>query len=108
MEMSNRKESTMNRYGAVAQRHWQKFLPTQYAQIEDPTAFFSELGEQIQEQINELKLSLAGDDPGGESFLAKVGRLNAAEQMARERVLAQMLPAPENAQDEDVEPVSVS
>jgi hypothetical protein len=106
MKMSNRKELMMNRYAALAKRHWQTFLPTEYRQIADPTTFFNELGEQIQDQINELKLTLAGDDPGGESFMDKVGRLNAAEQMAREQVLAQVLPEPEST--EDVEPVSVS
>jgi hypothetical protein len=108
MEMSNQKESQMNRYGAQAQSHFQKFLPTRHAQIQDPTEFFTSLGQEMADQITELKLTLAGDDPGGETFLEKVGRLNAAEQMARERVLAEMLPTPENAEDDELEPAALS
>jgi hypothetical protein len=96
----------MNRYGALAERHWQTHLPTRYARIEDPARFFAELGEQIQDQITELKDTLAGDDRPGEGYLDKVGRLNAAEQMARERILAQTLPESEN--DEEMTPASVS
>jgi hypothetical protein len=94
METSTQKESQMNRYGALAQNHYKTFLPHQYAQIENPTEFFTSLGDQMADQISELKLSLAGDDPGGETFLEKVGRLNAAEQRAREQVLAETLPVP--------------
>lgn len=96
----------MNQYATLARQHWQRYLPSRYAQIEDPTAFFTELGEQISDQINDLTATLAGDDPPGESYLDKVGRLNAAGQMAREQILAQMLPAPED--DEETTPVSMS
>ena len=35
----------MNRYGLMAQKHWVRWLPARYAQIEDPGSFFSELGD---------------------------------------------------------------
>ena len=95
----------MNRYGAVAEKHYRTFLPTRYASITDPTDFFNELGEQISEQIDQTKWSLAGDDPVGETFMDKLGRLNMADQMARETVLAEFLPEPEN---EDLETTSLS
>ena len=36
----------MNRYGAMARRHWERWLPGQYAVIEDPGGFFAALGEE--------------------------------------------------------------
>ena len=34
----------MNYYGEIAQRHWARWLPNQYAAIEHPASFFSDLG----------------------------------------------------------------
>jgi len=68
----------MNHYGATAQRHWARWLPQRYAAIPDPDSFFSALGEEAAGQIADLALDLAGDDPPGEDYLVKVGRLNMA------------------------------
>ena len=35
----------MNYYGEMAQRHWARWLPRQYAAIEDPDSFFARPGE---------------------------------------------------------------
>jgi len=86
----------MNQYGTLAERHWKTHLPSRYATIENPTSFFDELGEQISDQIHDLADTFAGADPDGESYLDKVGRLNMARLRAREQVLAEMLPTPEN------------
>lgn len=45
---------TMNPYGAKARNHWKKWLPKRYSQIEDPETFFSNLGEEIEGQVEEL------------------------------------------------------
>ncbi len=37
----------MNRYGVIAQRHWARWLPRQYAAIGDPDRFFTALGEEV-------------------------------------------------------------
>ena len=63
----------MNRYGLMAQKHWVRWLPARYAQIEDPDSFFSELGMQTAERIDHLALQLAGDDQPGEGYLGKGG-----------------------------------
>ena len=34
----------MNRYGQLARRHWERWLPGQYAAIQDPDGFFTALG----------------------------------------------------------------
>ena len=53
----------MNHYGAQAMRHWQSHLPTRFTQITDPETFFTELGEQVETEVEELTFQLAGDDP---------------------------------------------
>ncbi len=92
----------MNRYGVMAQRHWARWLPQRYAAISDPDSFFSTLGEETARQIDELAMELAGDDPPGEGYLEKAGRLTAARSQAEEIILPeQVLLAPEPEAGED-------
>ena len=81
----------MNHYGTMAQRHWARWLPQRYATIQDPDSFFSTLGEEVAQQIGDLGLDLAGDDPPGEGYLEKVGRLNMARLQAEEIVLKERI-----------------
>jgi hypothetical protein len=86
------KEWTMNQYGHQAMKHWQQWLPKRYAALESPQEFFSKLGEEVLQEIDTLTTALAGKEPPGEEFLAKVQRLqmakfNATEQVVREMVL---------------------
>jgi hypothetical protein len=85
----------MNQYGAQAHRHWQTHLPNRYRQIADPETYFTELGEQIAEQVHDKARAIAGPDPQQETYLDKVGRLNMARLTAESDVLRQMLPEPE-------------
>jgi hypothetical protein len=97
----------MNRYGLMAQKHWARWLPTRYSQIEDPDSFFSDLGTQAAQQIDQLSLQLAGDDQPGEGYLGKAGRLGQARHQAEEIVMADLIllePEPEMT-DEDDPPV---
>ncbi|MGH3219215.1 MAG: hypothetical protein ACRDPY_10985 [Streptosporangiaceae bacterium] len=92
----------MNHYGTMAQRHWERWLPQRYATIQDPASFFSTLGEETAQQIADLALDLAGDDPPGEEYLVKVGRLNMARLQAEEIVLPErILLRPESGADLD-------
>ena len=94
----------MNRYGLMAQRHWAQWLPQRYATISEPDSYFSTLGQEVAQQIEELTLELAGDDQPGEEYLAKAGRLTAARSRAEELVLPQrVLLAPEPQTSEDPE-----
>ncbi len=81
----------MNHYGTMAQRHWQRWLPTRCATIQDPDSFFSTLGEEVAQRIGDLSLDLAGEDPPGEGYLEKVGRLNMAQLQAEEIVLKEQV-----------------
>ena len=81
----------MNRYGLMAQRHWERWLPSRYAAIEDPESFFTDLGSEVAERIDVLALRLAGDDQPGEGYLGKAGRLGQARHQAQEIILAEMV-----------------
>jgi hypothetical protein len=92
----------MNHYGEIAQRHWARWLPCQYAVIEDPESFFSDLGNRASDRIAELANHFAGDDQPGEGYLGKAGRLGEARHRAEQIVLAEMiLLEPEPGADED-------
>lgn len=92
----------MNQYGLTAMRHWARWLPEQYAAIPDPDSYFSDLGEEAAGQIADLTLDLAGDDPPGEDYLVKVGRLNMARLQAEEIILPRrVLPPPEPGTSQD-------
>jgi hypothetical protein len=86
----------MNKYGRLAIRHWERIDPDRYRQIPDPEAFFSELGERAEIEIQELQDALAGPDPAEETYVEKVGRLNMARLQAEERVLAELILIPES------------
>ena len=93
----------MNHYGEIAQQHWAKWLPHQYAAIEDPDSFFSDLGNRASEKIAELASQFAGNGPPGEGYLDRVGRLGQARRQAEEIVLAEMiLLEPEPGADQDI------
>ena len=92
----------MNKYGAQAMRHWKQWCPNRYSQIPNPTEFFSTLGEQVQDEIGQMEMAIAGDDKPGETFLEKVGRLNMARMQAEEMILPEnVLIPPEDQEDEE-------
>jgi hypothetical protein len=94
----------MNHYGTMARRHWERWLPERYSSIQEPVSFFSALGEETARQIADLTLDLAGDDPPGEDYLVKVGRLNMARLQAEEIILPERIllpPEPAAGQDRD-------
>lgn len=92
----------MNKYAAMAERHWRRWLPSRVAAMDDPASFFESLGEEAAERIEDLTMDLAGDDPPGESYMEKVGRLNMARLRAEEMVLPEtVLLPPEPGMEED-------
>ena len=102
----------MNRYGVMARSHWARWLPRRYATISDPDSFFSTLGQETEQQIDELATELAGQDQPGEGYLAKPGGLTAARSQAEEVILPQQIllaPEPETSQDpEENDPATAS
>lgn len=87
----------MNHYGARAKKHWETYLPIQFRDLPDPESFFTKLGEQISAQVRALTLELAGQDPAGEPYMDKVGRLNMSRLQAESQVMQELaLIAPED------------
>ena len=89
----------MNKYGKFAQETWKMTAPSQYALIPNPEQWFRELGERAMTAVGELQYQIAGPDPEGETYLEKVGRLNASRMQAEEIVRAEML-TPETMETE--------
>ncbi|HET9895426.1 MAG TPA: hypothetical protein VFQ44_10880 [Streptosporangiaceae bacterium] len=78
----------MNRYAVMAREHWARWLPTRFANIGDPDSFFSDLGTRVEQQVDSLAHKLAGDDPPGEGYLEKAGRLGEARHRVEQIVLS--------------------
>jgi hypothetical protein len=91
----------MNRYGAMAQRHWRTWLPGRYAAIKDPESFFAQLGQQVSDRIAALDVDLRGQEQPGAEFLTRVGANNMARLQAEEIVLHEMVLLPAETSDED-------
>ena len=83
-----------NPYGQMARKHWATWRPNELSQIPDPEEFFSRLGLEAEAQIDQLAADLAGDDPGGEGYLEKVGRLRMARATAESQVLRELILLP--------------
>ena len=101
----------MNTYGKFAQEAWKTTAPAEYALIPDPVQWFEALGEEAAEQVGELMMALAGPDRKGETYLEKVGRLNASKMQAEEIVRAEMLtpgPSVQQEPEEDEEESGVT
>jgi hypothetical protein len=94
----------MNQYGALAQRHWKTYRPTQYAELTSPDRFFEDLGEEISDQVQTLRDQLQASeqaDLNAMGDLERMGRLNAIRRQAEEVVYAELIwPEPTN---EDLE-----
>ena len=84
----------MNRYGILARDHWQTHLPDRYRALKDPETFFTELGEQIQERVDELMD--ARRPKLGSDYLRNLQDLNLAKKEAEDEALRELaLLAPE-------------
>lgn len=81
----------MNRYCRLAMEHWQQADPARLAALDDPATFFSTLGDQVEKRVQELQEHLAGPDSPDETYLDKVGRLNAARLQAEEMALTELV-----------------
>ncbi|HWL41563.1 MAG TPA: hypothetical protein VNQ73_01370 [Ilumatobacter sp.] len=93
----------MNHYGQLLQNQHRIARPTEHAAISDPKAFFTEIGEQVQSQITELRDQLLGSQRPGETLEDYRLRSYQAQATAEEMVLAdQHLTTPESDEDEDL------
>jgi hypothetical protein len=92
-----------NPYGIRAQAHWRTYRPQEYEQIPEAerTAFFSRLGEEIQERVSLRAEELTDQEEPAEpiGFKARYALLNTLRLEAEKEVLAEMLPALAETED---------
>ncbi|MFF8431130.1 hypothetical protein ACF07Y_39540 [Streptomyces sp. NPDC016566] len=92
----------MNRYGRLAQQHWQEFRPGSIAELDDPEAFFAELGSDVQDEVR-VRWSaerVTALTVVGESYLERAGRLQQMRHDAEADVLRELVLLPP---DDDVD-----
>ncbi|WP_240796366.1 hypothetical protein [Streptomyces sp. RFCAC02] len=97
---------SINRYGVEAHAYWRRWLPERCAGLSDPTAFFTSLGELVEQQVGDLwnLLILEDEVPGGETHEQRVGRLGLLKAEAEHHVLQELVrlpPEPEAAPADD-------
>jgi hypothetical protein len=96
--------TTPNGYGRLAQQHMERYLPSRYAQIDDPDRYFAGLGEEILDRVEELQPILAGQAPAGEQWLEMLGRMNMARLMAEEAVFGELVFLAPETDPEETQP----
>ena len=53
----------MNRYGQQAMAHWRRHRSTELATIDDPTTFFTDLGETVQSAVTSMRDEILAREP---------------------------------------------
>ena len=88
----------MNKYGAQAMAHWKTHAPQRFQNLDDPTRFFTDLGQEAQGQISELARQiettpasvLAKTASSEQTYLQDVARRMTALRIAEEVVMQQL------------------
>lgn len=81
----------MNQYGAAARAHWQSKLAGRLAQINDPEAFFTRLGEEAQRQIAQYRETLQDAAPPADGYLEENARLSTAAKTAESHIMRTLI-----------------
>lgn len=91
-----RRTNPMNSYGTQAMTYWREQRPHEFQAIQNPTAHFTAMGEEMQQMVSDLAAQLEGSASEQESYLDRVARIrNAraqAEELMREEFLAPFPP----------------
>lgn len=88
----------MNPWGYRAMEHWKAHLPARYAALEDPVAYFTQLGEDAAARYLEIRDGLLeGVSPnnGTIDWLTFQEKVAQADQTAREIVGTEMIYLPD-------------
>ncbi|MGH9224618.1 MAG: hypothetical protein ACRD2W_12765 [Acidimicrobiales bacterium] len=88
--------AAMDALGRRAMEHVRQHCPSRYRQIPDPIGFFTDLGEQMRDQVTGAAESLATAPPPPdpttpEGWVERLGKANMAALMAEERVFSEMV-----------------
>ncbi len=94
----------INRYGAMAWEHWERYRPSTLATIADPISFFRELGSFIEAEVTaETSLRLSPKDATDPTRVAQI-RQGVEEELLAAHILlpAETDPAEDPATDPDL------
>ena len=86
-----REATQMNKYGLLAQEHWQRYAPNRYASLENPAEYFAELGEAISDEIAAISGHLQRQLPNDLEFMDRLGQMNMIRHQAEEKVLSELV-----------------
>ena len=78
----------MNRYAILARDHWKAQLPKKYRALSDPETFFTDLGEEIEQRVDELME--ARRPQLGSDYLKNLQQLNWAKKEAEDEALREL------------------
>lgn len=85
----------VNHFGQRAEAAWKELDPQRYAEISNPNRFFWDLGRQAETYHEELVAEMTlPPGPAEETYLEKVGRINAIKAQAEEIVYNDVLMPP--------------
>lgn len=84
----------MNSYGLTAMQVWQRHAPARVAAMSDPTSYFTDLGEQIAQEVSEIATALETDLPTTLTYLERVGQTATIQKQAEEAVMADLVYGP--------------
>ncbi|MFD5079582.1 hypothetical protein [Streptomyces sp. NPDC058371] len=92
----------MNQYRRLAQQHWREFRPGRITEIDDPEAFFTELGTDVQTEVRQRWTAerVAASAVAGESYLERASRLQQMRRDAEAEVLRELVLLPA---DDDID-----
>lgn len=83
--------AALDRYGAAAEAHMRRHLPSRYRQLDDPRSYFQALGDLIAAEVEDLTRALLAGEAVETDFLARAGQLCSARARAEEIVLAELV-----------------
>ena len=77
-------EAETSRYVMLARREWSEQAPSVVDQLEDPQAFFQDLGLRAVTRIGQMCEQMNAQVPQNLSYLERVGQLKAIRKQAEE------------------------
>jgi len=85
------RRNMMNIYGLQAQESWKNADLARFERLDNPTEFFTGLGEQVGARVLEITLALEVSSPPAEGYLDQVGRLTAIKRQAEEVAFSELV-----------------
>lgn len=81
----------MNNYGYLARTWWENHAPNRLASLDDPTTYFTDLGESIAGQVAQIEKHLLRNREPVKGYLEDVGTRRMIRKQAEEVVLSDLV-----------------